>query len=63
VRKIVQKQSIRNGKRKYTMQKAERTEIAILPSAMPSAMISELSIMVATGPAPAASRPPPSTVA
>ncbi len=47
--KIIQKKVLRSGNLKYTTAKAERMEIVILPSAMPSAMIRLFSIIVDTG--------------
>ncbi len=48
VTKIIQKKNIRIGKRKYTTAKAESIEIAILPTAMTSAMTVLTHIMRAT---------------
>src|SRR5213593_3454215 len=49
VTKIIQKKKLRNGKRKYTMANEAMIEIAILPSAMASAITRLFSIMRPTG--------------
>ena len=49
VTKIIQKTTLRNGKRKYTMAKAESSEMAILPMAMVSALIKLMPIIGKAG--------------
>ena len=63
VMKIIQKKTMRNGKAKNTTAKAESREIAIFPTAMISAIISELSSMVLAGTAKVLRPPPPSAQA
>ena len=48
VMKIIQNTSVRPGKRKYTMAKADSSEIAILPMAMTSALI-RLTVIIGSG--------------
>src|SRR2546425_6572596 len=57
VTKIIQKKKLRNGKRKYTMANEAMIEIAILPSAMASAITRLFSIMRPTGAAAPACEP------
>ena len=47
--KIIQKHRPRSGKRKYTTANADSSEIAILPSAMTSALTRLIHIIGATG--------------
>ena len=61
VTKIIQKQNMRNGKRKYTTANAEIKEIAILPIEMASAMIRLTTIMRPTGGAPLLPPVPPNS--
>ena len=58
VMKIIQNTRPRNGKRKYTSANADSSEMAILPSAMPSAITRLVHIIGQ----PAAMVPPPSTL-
>ena len=62
VRKMVQKQAIRSGNRKYTMAYAETMEMAIFPRAIARAMTRLLRSIVPTEAPPAARIPAPSTV-
>src|SRR2546422_11127428 len=58
VTKIIQKKKLRSGKRKYTMANEAMIEIAILPTAMATAITRLLSIMRPTGAAAPACEPP-----
>ena len=49
MKKIAQKKKFLNGKRKYTMAKADSSEIAILPKVMTNAVIRLTCIMCKTG--------------
>ncbi|MCY1364690.1 hypothetical protein D9M69_515060 [compost metagenome] len=49
VTKMAQKQIFLNGKRKYTMAKADSSEMVILPMAMTMAVTKLTHIMCATG--------------
>ena len=49
VTKMAQKKNMRNGKRKYTMANADSSDMAILPSAMTSAVTRLTIIICPTG--------------
>ena len=60
--KIIQKNTMRNGKRKYTMANADSSEMMILPTAIDSAITRLLNIMRLTGAALAPATPSTNTV-